>query len=36
MIDPGHAQLRFIRLTTPNEVQAFLAAAGRPQAGAAD
>jgi len=29
MIDPGHAELRFIRLTTPDEVQAFLAAAGR-------
>ncbi|HEY2125923.1 MAG TPA: hypothetical protein VGH77_01940 [Streptosporangiaceae bacterium] len=36
MIDPGHAQLRFIRLTTLDEVQAFLAAAGRPQEGAAD
>ncbi len=32
MIDPGHAQLRFIRLTSPAEVREFLAAAGQPQA----
>ncbi|HTT50126.1 MAG TPA: hypothetical protein VMH35_01815 [Streptosporangiaceae bacterium] len=28
MVDPGHAHLRFIRLTKPGEVRAFLDAAG--------
>jgi hypothetical protein len=33
MIGPGYPRLRFIRLTTPGEIQEFLAAAGQPRAG---
>jgi MoxR-like ATPase len=33
LIGPGCPWLRFIRLTTPGEVQEFLAAVGQPQAG---